>query len=140
MRSVGGPKTKAGKHRSRLNSFKHGLSATKLSRLDHGARDSIVQSLCGDTDDKRFQWLAREVANAKLFLDRIAQFKAAVLDRSLSGLGSLEEEKEITQALAATTADDFSGLSSLARYERNAQAQWAKAVKAFEAYQASIGL
>jgi hypothetical protein len=135
MSSAGGPRTKAGKRRSRLNAFKHGFSATKLARPDSGARDRIVQSLCGDTQDDRLRRLATDVAEAQLFLDRIAQFKAAVIDRSLGGLELSKEIGEITEALSVTAVDEVSGLSSLKRYERNAQARWVKAVKAFEAYQ-----
>jgi hypothetical protein len=75
------------------------------------------------------------VAEAQLFLDRIAQFKAAVIDRSLGGLELSKEIGEITEALSVTAVDEVSGLSSLKRYERNAQARWVKAVRAFEAYQ-----
>ena len=67
-----GPRTAAGKARSRSNAQRHGLAArAPASADDHGELDRIVAALCGEHCDPVLRAQALIIADAQLMIRRV---------------------------------------------------------------------
>jgi hypothetical protein len=115
-----GPKTPAGKNRSRYNAWKHGLAARtppdESKRREIGALTRVFAEQNAPPD-------ARAIAEAQVEVQHVGRYRSELLGRvpppDDAGLGP--QGDEITKTIV--------GLEKLIRYERRAYAKRDKALR-----------
>src|SRR5262245_22775710 len=76
-----GPRSAAGKSRSRRNAFRHGLSAFRLTSSSQEEVDQLARKIVGETVDVLTFEQARAAADAQLQLVYIRRLRVAFIDR-----------------------------------------------------------
>jgi hypothetical protein len=115
-----GPRTLAGKLRSRSNALRHGLATPIGGRLDIAqAIDGLAKQLCGSSNSFSRNQNARAVAECHFELQRIRSARAEVLRR----IGELESADAGEHDRAAVALD------KIARYERRVRSRQRKALR-----------
>jgi hypothetical protein len=117
-----GPRTAAGKARSRLNALRHGLAA-KLAMPASQDAETLAQALvtefgeglCAD---------ARKAAEAQIDLLRVRAVRLNLLDRTDACASSRAPDEQVVRSVAE--------LQRLDRYERRAFSKRKKAFRALE--------
>jgi hypothetical protein len=84
-----GPRSATGKKRASRNAYRHGLSKPSWGAAFNRAVDDLARDIAGDAADPATLELAREVAEAKLELDRVRRCKIALIAR-MSAFGRLD--------------------------------------------------
>lgn len=113
----GGPRTAAGKRRSRLNSRKHGLSIPLMAdRHVSKSISRLAKIIAGEPANDAILEQAFIVAECELVLQRIRRARVAALDRAMTTECQPEPDKTSQEAEAFLSA--LPVLSSLDRYER----------------------
>lgn len=107
-----GPRTLAGKTRSRRNALRHGLAATKLvdATLTSASRQ-LAKALCGNVEDRSLFERALLVAESEFVLFRIRSVRIQTMQKH-ADLGLVGQEDPLSAALT--------DLELLDRYERQA--------------------
>ena len=120
MRKASGPKTAAGKRRSRQNARKHGLAAV-LEVDDCSVREAQLEAILSGQDATP---LVKRAAAHRVGVERVARARAALV-RAL-----IEESAETNKPLADREGvlHLIENLRRLQRYERRALSRWLKSV------------
>jgi hypothetical protein len=115
-----GPKTPAGKSRSRYNAWKHGLAAR--TPPDESKRREI-DALTRVFADRTAPAAARAIAEAQVEVQRVGRYRSELLSRvpTPDDAESGAQSEEITEIVL--------GLEKLLRYERRACAKRDKALQ-----------
>jgi hypothetical protein len=115
-----GPKTRAGKNRSRYNALKHGFAA---NLLPDEARQREIDALTRIFAEQTAPVAARALAEAQVELQRVGRYRSELLGRvpppDDAGLGP--QGDELTKTIV--------GLEKLLRYERRAYAKRDEALR-----------
>ena len=123
-RRKGGPRTDAGKEKSRANSLRHGLTATTLIHavLPAGRVDELRAELAAEIAPRTIleRFLVDEVARHAAMLELGERAELAVLRRSAAGLaplgGAPAELEDSDAVLAAAATSD--AVDKFSRYRR----------------------
>ena len=114
-----GPRTRAGKVRSKQNSRKHGLSATDPNPETLGEIEGLAQLIVDEHHaGAAALGAAREVAEAQLQLQRVRTFKTALLRNTPLAPDGRAGEQD--RPAAELLFELFGQLEKLDRYERRA--------------------
>jgi hypothetical protein len=80
-----GPRSSAGKQRTRRNSYRHGFSASVTSSAERTKRiEKLARRIAGNSTDVIILECARDVAQAELDLAQIRRVKVAIIERILA--------------------------------------------------------
>jgi hypothetical protein len=125
-----GPRTAAGKARTRHNAFVHGLSIP-LEKNDAWAKEIRVlcEKLCTVSSGRPENLLL--VAEAKLALERVRRASAEIVkrcDEEFRDKANMDDEAKI----GAAVANSMPKLLALERYGRRTRSQLAKALRLVE--------
>jgi hypothetical protein len=117
-----GPRTSAGKARSRLNAIKHGLRSVAppagyLERIK-----KLADAFCNNDPFPYWYDAALELAEGQAMQERIRSFRTKVLEQ-ISARG--RDQSNVAEQLLT--------LNRLERYERSALAQKRRAIRRFDA-------
>ncbi len=125
-RNSTGPRSRAGKARTRRNAQTHGLTARLISNSEREARiETLARDIVGDATDFSILAAARAAAQANCDLARIRQVKAELIALVLSettGTGDPSMARTVQQALRRLVAIDRYERSVIARRQRAIQA------------------
>jgi hypothetical protein len=131
LRSTG-PRTNAGKARSRRNALKHGLEVP-MNRDDSFTKqiDALTTELTSLL--AKPHEIVRLAAERQLEVTRVQQTRVAIINRHLgqdagTADGAVSDEARVAAAVAAALPD----LVSLDRYERRALSRLRKILRSFE--------
>ncbi|MFC6026023.1 hypothetical protein [Methylobacterium mesophilicum] len=114
-----GPRTRAGKIRSKQNARKHGLSATDLNPETSREIEGLAQLIVDEHHAGAAALLAaREVAEAQLQLQRVRGSKTALLRNTPLALDDRTGDED--RPAAELLLELFEQLEKLDRYERRA--------------------
>ena len=129
-RGRSGPKTTAGKNRSRGNSLKHGLAALVLVG-DRSLRvEQLTRILINGPFDAETGRLAHEVAIARAELEEVMAARASVLQLNIAAKNSGVKTPEVHTAEGVLHS--LERLKSLQRYERRALTRWFRSLDEFQ--------
>jgi hypothetical protein len=126
-----GPKTAAGKARSRRNALTHGLSAKVLIAYDKNQRiDDFARHVAHDTAPD----IACELSTGEYELRQVRLYQCSLLcavDAEIAGGGALESgSTDATASMDETdVSDTLDKLLKSQRYERQAQAKLRRALR-----------
>src|SRR5262245_39379733 len=123
-----GPRSVAGKARTRFNAFQHGLAAQKLEdRLADEEIDSLQAALCGDSMEKDEYDLATIAAEAQGELLRVRRTKVEIVNHAAKRLRNedVPEEDRVVLAFARKAKT----LAAFDRYERRALSRRDRALR-----------
>jgi hypothetical protein len=121
-RGRSGPKTIAGKNRSRGNSRKHGLAALLLIR-DRSARvEELTKIFLSAPFDASMGQLAQDAAVARVRLEEVVSMRASVQQLCIARGAAADKTPEVHNAEGILGSLEV--LKSLARYERRALTPW----------------
>jgi hypothetical protein len=134
-RGRSGPRTLAGKQRSRTNSRKHGLASVLLL----GDRSLRVEELrkhflIGRTESV-VRFLVREAAVARAQLEEVDAVRASILQSCSTGNANQTREVQLASGILNALDD----LKRLERYERRALTRWLKSLVALEEAETKLG-
>ena len=121
-----GPRTAAGRLKSRLNALSHGLRSMRHS--DAGSDEAVCKiaaGLCGPNDEPEQVARAYMVGEAEVMLDQVRSASTMILDQLLAALNAVDDAD-----MAFVTAQ-ISRLRILHRYERQAHRRRDNAFAAF---------
>jgi hypothetical protein len=126
-----GPRSAAGKTRSRQNAYRHGLAAAaRLGGPASPALAALISKLVGDNPTIERLVHARSVAEAQLTLDRICQVRADLIN---AGLRRGQQDSVNVQSQGFDEAAALCGvlpeLLQLVRYEDCAFARRRRAMR-----------
>ena len=77
-----GPRSSAGKRRTRRNAYRHGLTAGVTSSAKHSERiERLAREIAGNATDVLTLEYARDAAQAELDLAQIRRVKIALIER-----------------------------------------------------------
>jgi len=131
LRSTG-PRSAAGKERSRRNAFKHGLAvslnrdASFAGRVETFMTD-LAQLFAEPSDT------LRQVAERQTEVERIQQTRLAMINRRLGQqVGAADDAASAEARSAAGVAAALPELARLDRYERRALSRLRKVLRSFE--------
>lgn len=88
-RNSTGPRTIAGKKRTRLNALRHGLSSQGLRTVEAERVEQLARQIAGDCENRIVLELARSAAAGELELAQVRQVRADLIALA-SSLGSSE--------------------------------------------------
>lgn len=147
-----GPRTSAGKRRSRANALRHGLTASVLvNPTSHDEIERLARTIAGAGADLWRLAQAREIAAAQLDLMRVQSVKVALMNSPALALkdpnpvaanaSSTSAKPPVDGAPHATepshdlvlppTIEVWQQLDRLARYERRAILRRSRAMRSF---------
>jgi hypothetical protein len=93
-----GPRSRAGKRRSRRNAYQHGLATSPiLSGAVAKQAEKLTRKIAGKSKNPIVLEQARDIACAEIDLARVRRVKVALIER-MSALGSLEAAQLFTSA------------------------------------------
>jgi hypothetical protein len=121
-RAKTGPKTTAGKSRSRENARKHGLAALLSVPKSFPREDQLVRLLLDEHAVEKFKTLASAAAKARVRLEQIRKVRMIVLQALITGSGELGESEHIDNAENVLRL--VKNLRRLERYESRALSRW----------------
>ncbi len=100
-----GPRSGAGKNRSRRNAYRHGLTVSITSSEGFAKQlDKLAREIAGDTEDPILLERARAIAQAELDLARVRRAKVALVERA-SAFGELDPPRlTLTQMISLLNA------------------------------------
>jgi hypothetical protein len=85
-----GPRSSIGKKRTSRNAYRHGLTASAISRAKYTKRiEKLARKIAGNTTDVVILECARDAAQAEFDLAQIRRVKVALIER-MSAFGELE--------------------------------------------------
>src|SRR4051794_13489448 len=91
-----GPRTSAGKARSRRNALRHGLESVHFKVTDDPALESrIVDAICNGNADPHRRLLALAIADCQIMLSRVRVVRAAAYEHLLEHLN--KDDGGVTQ-------------------------------------------
>ena len=120
----GGPRTTAGKAKSRYNALRHGL-ARSLSAKDLAQVDAIQSRYGGDACDPCYLHFARIAAAADLEIERCKTARDVLLNGALEGSHGMTAAEREAKAIASVLPQ----LIRIQRYEDRAMSRRAKALQ-----------
>ena len=92
-----GPRSGAGKNRSRRNAYRHGLTVSITSSEGFAKQlDKLAREIAGDTEYPILLERARAIAQAELDLARVRRAKVALVERA-SAFGELDPPQLTSQ-------------------------------------------
>jgi hypothetical protein len=124
-----GPKTVAGKAAASKNALRHGLS---IPLAFHGPLPERYEALAAELEGGRL-WArpaARQAAEARLNMDRIAKAKLACLAAKMASLA--HAHRDLAELEAAALVDLGPHFRRLEGYARRHRSVWRKALKVCE--------
>jgi hypothetical protein len=132
-----GPRTAAGKARSRRNAFLHGLSVQRSSDDDFAVQlDELTDKFAAMAAVPRE--IARSAAEAQLEVTRVQRVKIETINRNVRQQSNrTDDDLSDTVRVSIAVVETISTLTAFDRYERRAISRRKKALCALERYQAA---
>jgi hypothetical protein len=131
-----GPRTAAGKARSKRNALRHGLSVPLLADIERSKEVmDLSQKIAGEGARAEVKALAFDVARAQIDLQRVRQARLKLLcgNSSNSGRNSRADGQHHFDDAAELIAASIRELWALDRYERRALSRRRFAIRSLDA-------